>query len=108
VEPQVKVESAAVDMVTGKAPASPVGAAETRVVQALGIFFFVLLTEGLVLAGSVSEGGGEGPGVCGGGFSGCRRLPVGWSGDGVQGRGFAADRGAGPAVLAGWVSICRH
>lgn len=54
----MKVESAAVDMATGKAPASPVGAAETRVVQALGIFFFVLLTEGLVLAGSVSRGSG--------------------------------------------------
>jgi hypothetical protein len=54
VEPQVKVQSAAVDMVTGKTPASPVGEVETLVVQVLGIFFFVLLTEGLVLAGSVS------------------------------------------------------
>lgn len=45
-----------VDMATGKTPASAAGAAETRVVQVLGIFFFVLLTEGLVLAGSVSEG----------------------------------------------------
>lgn len=54
IEPQVKVQSAAVDMVTGKAPASPVGEVETLVVQVLGIFFFVLLTEGLVLAGSVS------------------------------------------------------
>lgn len=52
VEPQVKVQSAAVDMVTGKTPASPVGEVETLVVQVLGIFFFVLLTEGLVLAGS--------------------------------------------------------
>lgn len=49
----MKVQSAAVDMATGKAPTTPVGEAETRVVQALGIFFFVLLTEGLVLAGSV-------------------------------------------------------
>lgn len=54
VEPQVKVQSAAVDMVTGKTPASPVGEVETLVVQVLGIFFFLLLTEGLVLAGSVS------------------------------------------------------
>lgn len=60
VEPQVKVESAAVDMVTGKTPASAVGEAETRVVQVLGFFFFVLLTEGLVLAGSVSRGRGGG------------------------------------------------
>ncbi len=50
----MKVQSAAVDMATGKTPASPVGEAETRVVQVLGIFFFVLLAEGLVLAGSVS------------------------------------------------------
>jgi hypothetical protein len=56
VQPNVKVESAVVDMATGKTPASAAGAAETRVVQVLGIFFFVLLTEGLVLAGSVSEG----------------------------------------------------
>lgn len=69
VEPQVKVQSAAVDMVTGKTPASPVGEVETLVVQVLGIFFFVLLTEGLVLAGSVSV-------VC----CCCCCLPVGLSG----------------------------
>ena len=51
----MKVQSAAVDMATGKAPTSPVGEAETRVVQVLGIFFFILLAEGLVLAASVRE-----------------------------------------------------
>jgi hypothetical protein len=56
VEPKVKVQSAVVDMATGKTPASTAGEAETRVVQVLGIFFFVLLTEGLLLAGSVSGG----------------------------------------------------
>lgn len=55
VKPQVKVQSAAVDMATGKAPANPVGVAETRVLQALGIFFSLLLVEGLLLAASVSE-----------------------------------------------------
>jgi hypothetical protein len=54
VEPKVKVQSAVVDMATGKTPASTAGEAETRVVQVLGSFFFVLLTEGLLLAGSVS------------------------------------------------------
>eukprot|EP00878_Enallax_costatus_P012945 GHUV01013518.1.p1 GENE.GHUV01013518.1~~GHUV01013518.1.p1 ORF type:complete len:181 (+),score=78.64 GHUV01013518.1:749-1291(+) len=52
VEPKVKVESAVVDMATGKAPANPAGEAETQVIQVLLGFFGILLTEGLVLAGS--------------------------------------------------------
>lgn len=54
VEPKVKVESAVVDMATGKAAGNAAGEAETRVVQVLFGFFGILLTEGLVLAGSVS------------------------------------------------------
>jgi len=54
VEAKVKVESAVVDMATGKAPANAVGEAETKVIQMLLGFFGILLTEGLVLAGSVS------------------------------------------------------
>jgi hypothetical protein len=53
VEPQVKVESAVVDMATGKAPTPAVGVAEARVLQALASFFALLLVEGLLLAGSV-------------------------------------------------------
>ncbi|WIA08275.1 hypothetical protein OEZ85_007718 [Tetradesmus obliquus] len=52
VEPKVKVESAVVDMATGKTPANAVGEAEGRVLQALAGFFGVLLTEGLLLAGA--------------------------------------------------------
>eukprot|EP00879_Flechtneria_rotunda_P025974 GHRR01027641.1.p1 GENE.GHRR01027641.1~~GHRR01027641.1.p1 ORF type:complete len:201 (+),score=87.21 GHRR01027641.1:180-782(+) len=52
VEPQVKVESAVVDMATGKTPANAVGEAETKVIQVLFGFFGILLVEGLVLAGS--------------------------------------------------------
>lgn len=55
VEPKVKVESAVVDMATGKTPTNTIGAAETRVVQVLFGFFGILLTEGLLLAGSVSR-----------------------------------------------------
>jgi len=54
VEPKVKVESAVVDMATGKTPADAAGEAETKVIQMLLGFFGILLTEGLVLAGSVS------------------------------------------------------
>lgn len=50
----MKVESAVVDMATGKTPANAVGEAEGRVLQALAGFFGVLLTEGLLLAGAVS------------------------------------------------------
>jgi hypothetical protein len=53
VEPAVKVESAAVAQATGAAPQTQLGEAETLAVQALGIFFAILLVEGLVLAGSV-------------------------------------------------------
>lgn len=54
VEPKVKVESAVVDMATGKTPTNAVGEAESRVVQLLAAFFSLLLVEGLLLAGSVS------------------------------------------------------
>jgi hypothetical protein len=57
VEPKVKVESAVVDMATGKTPANPVGEAEGRVLQALAGFFGILLVEGLLLAGAVSVAG---------------------------------------------------
>eukprot|EP00775_Hariotina_reticulata_P011690 gene11690-11834_t len=52
VEAKVKVESAVVDMATGKTPANAAGEAETKVIQVLLGFFGILLTEGLVLAGS--------------------------------------------------------
>ncbi|KAI8468274.1 MAG: hypothetical protein J3K34DRAFT_470985 [Monoraphidium minutum] len=52
IEAQVKVESAAVAQATGALPQTPVGAAETAAVQALGIFFTFILMEGLLLAGS--------------------------------------------------------
>jgi hypothetical protein len=53
-EPKVKVESAVVDMATGKTPTNPVGEAEGRVLQALAGFFGILLVEGLLLSGAVS------------------------------------------------------
>lgn len=64
VEPKVKVESAVVDMATGKAPANAAGEAETKVIQVLLGFFGILLTEGLVLAGSVSTASAPGCVVC--------------------------------------------
>jgi hypothetical protein len=53
-EPKVKVESAVVDMATGKTPTNPVGEAEGRVLQAHAGFFGILLVEGLLLSGAVS------------------------------------------------------
>jgi len=52
IQPQVQVQSAVVDQATGKAPTTPIGQAETLYLQVLGGYFVVLLTEGLVLAGS--------------------------------------------------------
>jgi hypothetical protein len=54
-EPKVKVESAVVDMATGKTPTNPIGEAEGRVLQALAGFFGILLVEGLLLSGAVSH-----------------------------------------------------
>mmetsp|Transcript_18802 Transcript_18802/g.32081 ORF Transcript_18802/g.32081 Transcript_18802/m.32081 type:complete len:198 (+) Transcript_18802:60-653(+) len=52
IEPQVKVESAAVDAVTGKGPASPIAEAETNYLTAMLALFGLVLAEGLLIAAS--------------------------------------------------------
>ena len=54
IEAKVKVQSAIIDEVTGKTAATSVSQFETLMVNGLGIFFLVVIFEGLVLASSVS------------------------------------------------------